>query len=57
MLDVLRYRKELVESSPVAIDYHYAYVDNMGVFGRSDEVVAASLEEARAAFEGRVLFA
>ena len=36
VLDVDSYHTKVVERSPATIDYHYAYVDNMGVFGRSD---------------------
>ena len=55
VLDALCYQAKVVDSSPATIDYHYAYVDNMGVFGQSGEVVTASLEEAKEAFEGRGL--
>ena len=53
VLDARRYQAEVDGSSPATIDYHYAYVDNMGVFGRSDEVVIASLQEPKEAFESR----
>ena len=50
VLDVHRYQTKVVVSIPATIDHHYAYVDNMGVFGRSDEVVTAFLERSKGGF-------
>ena len=53
VLDVHRYQTKVAKSSPATIDYHDAYVDNVGAVGRTDEVVTASLEDAKEVFEGR----
>ena len=55
VLDVHRYQEGVVDSSSATIDYHYAYVDNMGVFGQNDNVVTSALDEAKGAFEGQGL--
>ena len=55
VLDVHRYKTKVVESNPATIDYHYAYVDKMGVFAARVDTVTDELDKAKTLFESQGL--
>ncbi|MCH1571346.1 MAG: hypothetical protein L7S64_08375, partial [Longimicrobiales bacterium] len=56
VMDVERYQRDAVQVEPdKSVDFHYAYVDNMGVFAPRIGAVRDALDEAKQAFEGNGL--